>query len=159
MERQKTKRWLGILLFAALAMLPLVVFFVHKRVGVVLEGAGSAMTMKTIYTALHLYSQDNSGLFPPEDNITGLKRLLDARDFDPRCLTCSSMFPPASSADKVEETNTSYIYIGGHGVSSPAHTIVLIEKPSLSLRHGRVMVCLADGRAIRLEDVLIPDAK
>jgi len=140
------------LLLAAIAV-PYGISVVHRDI----MFGESAHVMKMVMVGLTIYADENDGFFPPEDGIAGLRMILTppgGRGIGPKQLTCSSKFPRAVSIGEVDEPNTSYIYIGGHGWSSPPHTIVLIEKPSLGYKGTHVG--LPDGQIIDLKDMVGP---
>ena len=150
-KRRKAKLWVlvGFLLLSAVAIPRLLTSF---RRGIM--ASESPYMMKLILVGLHMYAEENDGFFPPEDGIAGLRRLLAIENFGPELLACSDIFPAATNIRDVEEGNTSYIYIGGHSLSSPPRTILLIEKlaPGQPVAH----VGLADGSVVGVNDIAKP---
>ena len=151
-KRGKAKLWVlvALLLLAAIAV-PYGVSVVFRDI----MFGESWHVMNQIMAGLTIYADESDGFFPPEDGIAGLRRILTPDGLGPEQLTCSSSkYPPADTIGQVDESNTSYIYIGGHGLSSPPHTIILIEKPSLGYKGTHVG--LADGRIVTLADIVGP---
>jgi hypothetical protein len=148
-KRRKAKLWLLVvfLLLAAVAV-PYGVSVVFRDI----MFGESWHVMNQIMAGLEIYADENDGFFPPEDGIAGLRRILTPDGLGPTALTCSgSKYPPADSIGQVDESNTSYIYIGGHSLSSPPRTIILIEKlaPGQPVAH----VGLADGSVVGVNDI------
>ena len=147
-KRGKAKLWVlvALLLLAAGTIPHLLTRFSRGTMA-----SESPYMMKQVLVGLFTYAEENDGVFPPENGIAGLRRLLAIENFGPEQLTCSDMFPAAARARDVEEGNTSYIYIGGHSLSSPPRTIILIEK--LAPGQPVARVGLADGSVIGVNDI------
>ncbi len=147
---KKARKWITV---SFLLVLVLFGWCFYRSRASAMQSSSSPNVMKMITLAMYLYAEDNSGRFPDANGIAGLRKLLQHGGITPSQVTCSPEFPVASAGAEVDDINTSYIYLGGHGIESPPHTIVLIEKPSISLRYGRIMVGLADGRIANLADI------
>ena len=113
--------------------------------------ASRPMTLKVLCTALCCYADENGGVFPRENGLDGLRRLVDARILtDPRYFTCSTAYPAASSIVAMGDNNVAYEYVGGMNRASDASGIIVYEKPD-AFEHG-IYGAFVDGRVRELTD-------
>ncbi len=94
-----------------------------------------ASNLKQIGLGLHMYAGDHDGLFPAEDDATGLDILRKGKYLsDPRVYVSplDSARKPAEKGAALTEANSSYVYFGGADFTNkrmPPQMPIAFEKP------------------------------
>ena len=90
--------------------------------------------------ALHLYTDDNGGSFPPEPGF-----VCPAHCDNPRVLFCpkaSAKWRKVSGPDRIEITKPSYVYVAGLKDSDPEQCVLAFDRLENHDGQGQNVLCV-----------------
>lgn len=101
-----------------------------------------AMSLKNMAPLFGMYADAHRGVYPPLDNLAGLKELMAFGSIPLRC-PGRVHEEPQPAANQLKETDSDYIYIGGMScfLQKPAEIPFVFDKPG----NNHVNVLFGDG--------------